>query len=125
MTGWLRREVVENAQAWGRIFRRVQPTWLLELRVPALKCARLDRHKPGVERRKGYRRPDFTTGEHRHYVAMGVTEERPVCQRCGLALGGWKEKRREGYTGTTWPGDMAEKFKADGFFWTSTTVSPD
>lgn len=27
MIAWVRREIAENAQAWGRIFRRLRPKW--------------------------------------------------------------------------------------------------
>jgi len=86
-----------------------------ELRNPALKCVRIG-HKPGIEFRRGYRRPQ----EHRYYVCDGVTEERDVCLRCKVALtGDWRQTERQGFTGFSWPKDQADAFRRDGEYWSS------
>lgn len=92
--------------------------WLREWRNPALKCQRLG-HATGLEFRKGYRRPDFDKGEHRHYVCVSVYEDRPACLRCEQPLGDWRQVHRRGFNSYSWPGDQAEKFETAGEYWTS------
>ena len=90
--------------------------WFKELRSPSLKCERTG-HRPGIEYRRGFRKPSLEGREYRYYVCIGVTDERPACLRCRTPLGEWKETRHDGFTGFSWPRNQADEFNANGEIW--------
>lgn len=90
--------------------------WFKELNDPTLKCARVG-HREVIEYRKGYRRSGDK--EWRYYPAVGVTQERPSCYRCKVALGEWVEVYATGFDSISWPSDLMEEFRRNGERWSS------